>query len=158
MHDKRKRVHLVARKQDIELDELGGAILVELIVERGIALGAALELIEEVQDELRERHIKAHLDRFAREVNHVCCNAAVLDSELHDGTRILGRADNLGLEVGLLDALDTRSLGQILRATDIDHLAVGLVHVVVDRGARGNEVQVELALQALLNDLHMQQT
>ena len=111
VHDKRQRVHLVARKQDIEFDELGGTIFVELVVERGIALGAALELIEEVQDELGERHIEAHLDRFARQVDHVGCNAAVLDSKLHDGTRILGRADDLCLEVGLFDTLDTRGLG-----------------------------------------------
>ena len=62
MHDKRQRVHLIARKQDVELDELGGTVLVELVVERGIALGATLELVEEVQDELGERHIEAHLD------------------------------------------------------------------------------------------------
>ena len=38
VNDKRKRVHLVARKQNIELDELGRTVLVELVVERGIAL------------------------------------------------------------------------------------------------------------------------
>ena len=90
-------------------------------------------------------------------MDHVGRNAAVLDSELHDGTRILGRADNLGLEVRLLDALDARSLGQILRAANINHLAVSLVDVIIHRRARGNQVQVELALQALLDDLHMQQ-
>ena len=90
-------------------------------------------------------------------MDHIGRNAAVLDSELHDGTRILGRADNLGFKVGLLDALDTRSLGQILWAADINHLTVSLVDVIVHRRARGNEVQVELALQALLDDLHVQQ-
>ena len=81
----------------------------------------------------------------------------MLDSELHDGTRILGRADDLSLEVGFLDTLDARGLGKILRTTDINHLAVSLVDVIVHRGARGNEVQVELALQALLDDFHVQQ-
>ena len=90
-------------------------------------------------------------------MDHIGRDATVLDSELHDGTRILGRADDLCLEVGLFDALDARGLGQILRAADIEHLAVSLVHVVVDRGARGDQVQIELALQALLDDLHVQQ-
>ena len=90
-------------------------------------------------------------------MDHVGSNAAVLDSELHNGTRILGRADNLGLEVGLLNALDARSLGQILRAADINHLAVSLVDVIVDRWTRGNEVKIELALQAFLDDFHVQQ-
>ena len=157
MHDKRQRVHLIARKQDIELHKLGRTILVELVVERGIALSAALELVKEVQDELGKRHIEAHLDRFARQVDHVGRNAAVLDGELHDGARVLRRADDLCLEVGFLDTLDARGLGKVLRAADIDHLAVGLVDVIVDRGTRGNEVQVELALQAFLNDFHVQQ-
>ena len=90
-------------------------------------------------------------------MDHVGSNAAVLDSELHNGTRILGRADNLGLEVGRLNALDARSLGQILRAADINHLAVSLVDVIVDRWTRGNEVKIELALQAFLDDFHVQQ-
>ena len=90
-------------------------------------------------------------------MDHVGCNAAVLDSKLHDGTRILRRADDLCLKVGLFDTLDARGLGQILRAADIDHLAVSLVHVVVDRRARGDQVQIELALQTLLDDLHVQE-
>ena len=53
------------------------------------------------------------------------------------------------------DTLDARGLGKILRATDINHLAVSLVDVIVHRGARGNEVQVELALQAFLDDFHV---
>ena len=140
MDNNRQRVHLVARKQDVELHKLGWTVLVELVIQRGVTLGAALELIEEVQDEFSERHIKAHLDRFAREMDHVGRHAAVLDGELHDGTRILGRTDDLGLEVGFLDTLDTCGLGQVLRAADIDHLAIGLVHVIVDRRTRGNEV------------------
>ncbi len=54
-----------AGKQDIELDELGGTVLVELVVKRGIALGAALELVEEVQDELGERDV-ARISTVAR--------------------------------------------------------------------------------------------
>ena len=81
----------------------------------------------------------------------------MLDGELHDGTRVLRRADDLCLEVGFLDTFDARGLGKVLRTADIDHFAVGLVDVIVDRGTRGNEVQVELALQAFLDDFHVQQ-
>ena len=90
-------------------------------------------------------------------MDHIGRDAAMLDGKLHDGTRVLGRADDLGLEVGLLDTLDARGLGKILRAANVNHLAIGLVDVIVHRGARGNEVQVELTLQALLDDLHVQQ-
>ncbi len=81
----------------------------------------------------------------------------VLDGELHDRAGVLGRGDDLGLEVGLLDMVDACDVRQVLRAANLEHLAVGLVHVVVHAGARGDERQVELALKALLDDLHVKQ-
>lgn len=53
--------------------------------------------------------------------------------------RVLGWADDLGLEVGLLDVVDARDVGQVLGTAHAHHLAVGLEDVVVHRGARGNE-------------------
>ena len=98
-----------------------------------------------------------HLHGLLGEVDHVLRDAAVLDGELHDRARVLGRHDDLGLEVGLLDVVDAGDVGQVLGASDLDHLAVGLVDVVVHRGAGRDQRQRELALQALLDDLHVEQ-
>jgi hypothetical protein len=46
---------------------------------------------------------------------------------------------------------------QVGRVVDQLHLAVGLVHPVLDRRGGGDEREVELALEALLHDLHVQQ-
>ena len=81
----------------------------------------------------------------------------MIDGQLHDGAHELGWNDDLGLEVGLLDALDARDVGQVLGTGDAHHLAIGPEHVVVDRGRGGDEVQAELALEALLDDLHVQE-
>jgi len=43
------------------------------------------------------------------------------------------------------------------RVVDLQRLAVGGVHPVDDRGRRGDEVHLEFAFQAFLDDLHMQQ-
>ena len=98
-----------------------------------------------------------HLHGLLGEVDHVLGDAAVLDGELHHRARVLGRHDDLGLEVGLLDVVDAGDVGQVLGASDLDHLAVGLVDVVVHRGAGRDQRQRELALQALLDDLHVEQ-
>ena len=46
---------------------------------------------------------------------------------------------------------------QVGRVVDQLDLAVGLVHAVLDAGRRGDEREVELALEPLLHDLHVQQ-
>ena len=48
-------------------------------------------------------------------------------------------------------------IGPARRVVDLDDGAVGEVDLVADAGRGGDEVEVELALQALLNDFHVQQ-
>ena len=97
-----------------------------------------------------------HLDRLFGQVHHVAGLAAMVDHQLHHGAHEVGRHDDLRLQVRLLDPLDARDVGQVLRARDLYHAAVRLVHVVVHGRARRDEVQAKLALQALLHDLHVE--
>ena len=46
-------------------------MLAEGVVERGVALGAALELVVEVDDQLAERHLELELHALLVEVNHL---------------------------------------------------------------------------------------
>ena len=48
-------------------------------------------------------------------------------------------------------------LRQLGGAVDLDHVAVGLRHAVQHARRRGDQVHVELALEPLLHDLHVQQ-
>ena len=43
------------------------------------------------------------------------------------------------------------------RVVDFDHRAVGFVDLVAHAGSGGDEVEIEFALEALLNDLHVEQ-
>ncbi len=47
-------------------------------------------------------------------------------------------------------------IGQVGRIVDLHHLAVGPQNLVDDRRRGGDQVQVVLALEALLDDLHVQ--
>ena len=69
--DEREGVDRLAVDEDVELDQLRGAVADLLVVHRGVALGAALELVVEVDDELGERHLEGHEDARRVEVFHV---------------------------------------------------------------------------------------
>ena len=83
--------------------------------------------------------------------------AAPLLAELHDAADVLGRGHDARLHVRLLDARDVRDVGEVARILDREHLAVGLVDVVLHRRHRGDQVEVELALEPFLHDLQVQQ-
>src|SRR5690606_31022142 len=57
----------------------------------------------------------------------------------------------------LADGLDLHHVGQVGRIVQVDLGAVALADLVNDRGGRRDQIQVELAAQALLNDLQVQQ-
>jgi len=60
---------------------------------------------------------------------------------------LLGSGRSAGLRVG-----------QVGRAIDPDRLAVGQHDLVLHRRRRGDQVQVVLALEPLLDDVHVEQT
>src|SRR5438094_8949995 len=57
MNDHGKRVHGVAVEQHVELDELGRPVLLELVVQRGIAARDRLQLVVEIEDDFGEREL-----------------------------------------------------------------------------------------------------
>ena len=71
---------------------------------------------------------------------------------------VLGRRQDGGRQVGLLDPLQLLRLGQLRRAVHLDDRAVGQAGPVLDARRGGDQRQVELPLEALPDDLHVQQT
>src|SRR5687768_5854182 len=61
MDDHRERVDAVAGEQHVELDEVGDARPERLVVERGVAARARLELIVQVAHDLGQRQVVAQL-------------------------------------------------------------------------------------------------
>ena len=106
----------------------------------------------------RERKLPVELDARRVEVRHVLVDAAALGAERHDRADVLGRRHDARLDVRLLDAVDHAGVRQLRRALEQLHRAVGVVDVVLDVRHRRHEVQIELALEPLLDDLHVQQT
>ena len=157
MGDERERVDRLAVDEDVELDELRGAVADLLVVHRGVAGGAALELVEEVDDELGQRHLERHEDARRVEVFHVEERAASTGRELHERPDVRRRRDDREPDPRLLDDLDVARVRQLRRVVDRDLGAVEQPDPVLDRRRRGDEVEVELALETLLDDLHVEQ-
>ena len=52
--------------------------------------------------------------------------------------------------------VDFGHLGQAAGVVHLDHLAIGLKALERDVGHRGDDVHIELAVEAFLHDFHMQ--
>ena len=68
-----------------------------------------------------------------------------------------GGTRTVTLRYGSSIVLDGAGVGHVLRRVDGEHLAVRLGHAVLDGRRGGQQVEVELALEPLLDDLHVEQ-
>ena len=128
-----------------------------LVLHRRVALAARLELVEVVGDDLGERNVEHERRARVGEVLHLDKLAAPARREVHERPDVeLGR-DHLEAAVRLGDALALGRLGQVARAVDEPLGAVAAGAAVDDRRRRRDEVEVVLALEALLHDLHVQE-
>src|SRR5262249_25945674 len=157
MCDDGKRVHSLAGDEDVDLHQLALAKADHLVVHRGVALGARLQLVVEVVDDLGERNLVLENDPVARPVLEVLELAAPVLAELHHRADVGRRLDDAELHEGLGDGLDHRRVRQQGRVVDLHYSATFQVDLVLD-GRRGrDQVQLEFALQAFLHDLEVKQ-
>jgi hypothetical protein len=118
MHDHRQGIDLVAVDQHVELDHVGGAVLLELVVERGVAARDGLQLVEEVHHHFGHRHVVGQL-HLAAVVGHVHLLAALLVAQRDHRAEVFLRHEDLGGDDGLADLLDLRQIGQLGRVLDL---------------------------------------
>ncbi len=158
MDDQRQCVHRLARDQHVELHEVTGPVADVRVVEAGVARRAALQQVVEVHDQLGQRQLEMEVDAPRIEVLHRAELAAAAGGELHDRADVVGGGDDLGRHPGLADRLDLAGGRHLGRVVDDDLArAVQARDPVLDAWRGGDELQVELALEALLDDLHVEQ-
>ena len=158
MDDKGEGVHHLAADHDVQLDQLGLLVAGKLIVKGGISLGAGFERIEKVVDNLVERQLVVQLYAVGVQILGILIGAAALLTQLHDGADVGGGSEDAGFDIRLLCRFDVRRVGVVGRIVDHHHAAVGHVQLVDYAGSGGNQIQVELSFQTLLDNLHMQQS
>ena len=156
VHDERQGINRLAGKQNVEFLQRARLIFVELIVEACVALRAALQLIEIVENELTRGNLPNLLHRRGRNVVHGLERAAVRHGKLHDRAHVIGRNHDRRTQIRLFDMVDFRRIGHILRRMHAHHFFIGPVHVVFNARRGSDKVEAEFSLEALLDDLHMQ--
>ena len=85
------------------------------------------------------------------------CLPRFSSTSLRDSADVLFGGKDGGGDDGLFDLVDERGIGPARRVVDLDDLAVGERDEVAHAGRGDDEIEIVLALQALLNDLHVQQ-
>ena len=151
-----ERVDRLGIDQDLHLDQIGGLVVGQMIVERGIALRHRFEPVVEIEHHLVERQVVFDHGAVAH-IGELDLDAAAVLAQLEDAAEILvGRQDGRA-DPRLVDLLDLHQVRHVDRIVDFDLLAVGQLHLVDDRRRGRDEVEVELALQPLLDDFEVQQ-
>ena len=127
-----------------------------MIVEGGVALGDRLQPVVEIEDDFVERQIVGQHGALA-DIGEVGLDAAPVLAELQDAAEIVVGGQDGGADPRLLDGRDLDHVGHVGRVVQFLHRAVGEQQPVDDAGRGGDQVEVELALQPLLDDFQMQQ-
>ena len=156
MHDDGQRIHLLAIEQDVDLHHVRRTVLQELIVHGGIAARDRLELVKKVQHDFAQRHFIGQHDLTAV-VLHVHLDATLLIGQRHHGAHVVLRHVQVHGHDGLQNFLDASHIRHLRGAFHIDDFTVTLDHLVDHAGRGGDQVLVELTLQTLLHDFHVQQ-
>src|SRR3954451_21480041 len=107
-----------------------------------------------------QQYTRLALGRLSRtfEVLHTLVGTPAVGRELHSGADITVRQDDGDIDPGLADLGDFVRGRQLSRVVEPELLAVGAGDLVLHAGGGEDEGDVVLALQALLDDLHVEET
>ena len=156
MADEGERVDGLAADEHIELDEIGSPIAGEMVIERSVAARNAFEAIVEIENDFIQRHLVGEHDAGGREIFEIFLNAALLLAKGENAADGFIRGDDHGGENGLFDFDDGSGRRKFCGVVDFHHLAGGGGDAIFDAGRGGDEIDIEFALEAFLDDFHVQ--
>ena len=131
------------RPEDLEgagLQGLGLGVVAPLVVERRVAAGHRLQLVEEVRDDLGQRQPVAQLHPVLGEVVHALELTALGLAQLHDRADELRRRQDRHLHDRLVDPRHLAG-GPVRRVGDDDFAAVFLHNAIHDVGRRRYQIE-----------------
>ncbi len=156
MHDDGQRIDFLAVEQDVDLDHVGGPELLELVVHGRIAARYRFQLVEEIQHDFAQRHFVGQHDLLAV-IGHVQLHAPLLVRQGHDRAHIVLRHIKMHGDDGFANLVDLAGVGNLGRVFNLEDIPIGLQHFVHHAGRSSDQILVELALQTLLDDFHVQE-
>ena len=154
---RRERIHRFAVQQDIELRQAALAVPRLVVVERGVTARDALQLVVKIEYDFRQRHVERHLHPVLRDEYLIAERAALVDAKLDDVAQVIALGDDLGFDVWFLYFVHHGRFRQPRRIVYVNRFALFRRHPVRYVGYGGDDVHVEFAVEALLDDFHVEQ-
>ena len=159
--DHAQRIDRVAVDQDAHLDKVALAVADLVVIERRITSAYALQPVVEVEHYFVERQFVDDL-RAAADISQLFLHAAPVLTQFQYAAQIFVGAIDGGLDprfLNLRDAVDVGHVGGVVQLHIARVLGLGAAEFeLVDHRRRcGDEVEVELAGEAFLDDFQMEQ-
>ena len=158
VNDDGKGVDGLSGDEDVELDHGRFPIVGEMVVEGRVAAGDGFQAVVKVENDFVQRQFVVEHDARGADVFEGFLLAALFFDEGENSADVFLVGENGGEDDGLFDFGDFAGIEPAGRVVDLDHGAVSLVDLVAHAGGGGDEIEIELALETLLNDLHVKQT
>ena len=103
-------VHSLVVDANIQFDQISSPIPHPFIVERGIAPAAALQRIEEIEEDLRQRQLISENHAFRPLVLHVLEASTPVFAQFHAGAHVVIGGENRGQHIGLFNKVDVTTV------------------------------------------------
>ena len=153
----RQRVHRFAVHQDVQPDDVCGAMLFKFVIQRGESAGGGFEFVEKSGDEFGEGDVVSQQRLFSGDF-HFGLHGAASGGQGHHGAHPFGGDDDGGGGHRFADFADAGGLRQAGGVVDDDCFFVGCFHFAGHAGRGDDNFGVVLAFKALLHDFHMQES
>jgi hypothetical protein len=143
--------------EDVDLREVLRDVTDDLVVHGAVPAGDRLQLVVEVVDDLREWKLVVEDLAGVADEPLALEDAASSLGELHQVADVLLGTDDLDLHHRFTDRPDPRHVRKVGGVVDLDRGVVVEVDQVGDGGCGLDDVHAALALQTLLDDVHVEQ-
>ena len=156
MGDEREGVHSLAIDENIQLDEVMAGISRNAVIERGVALGAALELVVEIDDQFAEWHLELDARALLVQVDHLAICAAPPGDQLHDRADV-ARGTMTEIRARARESLDLAWRRHVRGVVDLADRPAVHFDFVFHAGSGDQELHAVLSFKPLLDDFHVQE-
>src|SRR5262245_8715133 len=155
--DDREGVHTLAGDEDVEPDQVGGAVAEEFVVHRAVAVRHGLELVVQVIDHFSERQLVDEDGPRRTQVLGPDVDGAALGTHLHQIADVFARQQETDADDRLAELLDLSSFRHFLRTVDGEDLAFAGEDFVGHIWGGLHQLQLTGALKPLLDDLAVEE-
>ena len=158
MCQSRKCIHRLTVQQNIQLHQLRSTETIRMIIKRSIPFRNTLQLIIKVNHNFSQRHIIIDFHPVTGDIFLFNQFTAFTQTKRHNRTDIISRCNNRCFDIRLLDMVNHRRVGHTTGVVHLLHIALLIIYMVGHVRYRSNHIHIKLTIQALLHNLHVEQS